>query len=121
MSIKGSECQVSKLVNSDTCPRPTTLGEALSDVQARAVPAMREAAPTVCRGTLTTYQGEGASLKERSHVYQTPRQVYPRAGEPETLTLFNGAGCGAQEYPNTQYSVFVCNLSLVTFYGSKRI
>jgi hypothetical protein len=24
MPVKGSECQVSKLVNSDTCPRPTT-------------------------------------------------------------------------------------------------
>ena len=24
MSVKGSECQVSKLVNSDTCPSPTT-------------------------------------------------------------------------------------------------
>ena len=26
MSVKGSECQVSELVNSDTCPRPTTQG-----------------------------------------------------------------------------------------------
>jgi hypothetical protein len=27
MSLKGLECQVSKMVNSDACPRPTTGGE----------------------------------------------------------------------------------------------
>ena len=33
MSVKGSDCQVSKLVNSGTCPRPTTGPAPLAQAQ----------------------------------------------------------------------------------------